>query len=103
MQLCYNWPCMPNDENKISVDVLKHLENLSGEINKAIAPRAKTAFERYPVTFGVLILVGIIALNEGLRGVLKEFGLLDINPAYLLIIGLAILLATGTLYKKLHK
>ena len=92
---------MKNEEEKISVDILKHLENLSNQINTIMAPHAYTVFKRYPITFGLLILVGIISLNEGLKGLLRQWGLLDVNPWYLLIIGLTILTATGRLYKKL--
>ena len=94
---------MKNEEEKISVDILKHLENLSNQINRVMAPRAKNVFRKYPITFGLLILLGVVALHEGLKGLIKEFGLLDINPWYLTVFGLAILIITGRLYKKLEK
>ena len=93
---------MKND-NEISVDLLKHLEDLSNKINEIMASRAKTVFRRYPITFGLLILLGGITLHEGLKGMMKKFGILDIEPIYLVIIGLIILIVTGTLYKKLDK
>jgi hypothetical protein len=91
------------EEKEISVDILKHIENLSNKVNKLMAPRAKTVFRRYPIAFGLLILLGVIILHEGLKGVIKNLGLLDINPWYLIIIGLIILVTTGTVYKKLDK
>ena len=72
------------------MDILKHLENLSNAINRWMAPHAQGILRRYPVTFGVLILFGVTALHEGLKGVMKELGLLDISPWYLIIAGLAI-------------
>ena len=90
-------------DNEISVDLLKHLEDLSNSINQMMAPRAKNVFRRYPITFGLLILMGGIALYEGLKGVMKSLGLLEINPIYLILVGIAILIITGTLYKKLDK
>jgi hypothetical protein len=92
-----------NNEEKISVDVLKHLENLSNKVNKIMADRAKTVFRRYPITFGLLILVAVTALHEGLKGLMKQLGLLDLDPLYLLLGGLIILTVTGKLYKKLEK
>jgi hypothetical protein len=68
-----------------------------------MASRAKAVFRRYPVTFGILILLGVIALHEGLKGIIKNLGLLDINPWYLVIFGLAVLSITGKLYQKLEK
>jgi hypothetical protein len=91
------------NENDINIDILKHLENLSNDVNKTIAPKTKSVFRRYPVTFGLLILFGGIILHEGLKGLLKKFGLLEISPIYLVIVGLVILAITGTLYKKLEK
>ena len=94
---------LEQDENGIDVDVLKHVENLSNQVNKMMSSRAKAVWSRYPLTFGILILFGATALHEGLKGLMKDFGLLDINPWYLFIVGLAILTITGTLYKKLEK
>ena len=91
------------EEKQISIDILKHVEDLSNQINMMMASRARAVFHRYPITFGLLILLGVVALHEGLKGLIKEFGLLDINPWYLTVFGLAILIITGRLYKKLEK
>ena len=91
------------EEKEISLDILKHIENLSSQINQMMYLRAKAVLGRYPITFGLLILFGVTALHEGLKELMKDFGLLDINPWYLIIVGLAILTITGTLYKKLEK
>jgi hypothetical protein len=91
------------NEKEISLDILKHIEDLSNKINKIMAFRAQAIFHRYPITFGLLILVGVTALHEGLKGLMKNFGLLSISPWYLLVFGLVILIITGTLYKKLDK
>jgi hypothetical protein len=91
------------EEKEISLDVLKHVENLSDQVNKMMASRTKAVWQRYPLAFGILILFGATALHEGLKGLMKDFGLLDINPWYLFIAGLVILTITGTLYKKLEK
>ena len=91
------------NENEINVNLLRHLEDLSNNINQMMASRTKTVFRRYPITFGLLILLGGVALYEGLKGLIREFGLLEINPFYLILTGLIILTITGTLYKKLEK
>ena len=91
------------DEKEINLDVLEHVENLSNQVNQMMSSRAKNVFRRYPVTFGLLIVFGAIAVHEGLKGLMEDFGLLDVSPWYLVIAGLAILMITGTLYKKLEK
>lgn len=91
------------EEEKISVDILKHVEGLSHKVNDMMSSRTKAVWSRHPLTFGLLILLGAMALHEGLKGLMKDFGLLDINPWYLFIFGLLVLTITGTLYKKLEK
>lgn len=91
------------NKEQINIDILKHVEDLSNKVNKMMASRTEVVFRRYPITFGILILVGAISLNEGIKGLLKDFGLLSINPWYLAIFGLVLLTITGTLYKKLNK
>jgi len=91
------------DEKEISVDLLKHVEDLSSKVNQMMAERTKAVWSRYPITFGLLIFLGAMAVHEGLKGLMKDFGLLDISPWYLLVVGLVILTITGTLYKKLEK
>jgi len=91
------------EEKEINLNVLKHIEDLSNQVNKAMASRTKAVWSRYPITFGLLIFFGAMAFHEGLKGLMRDFGLLDINPFYLLVTGLVILTITGTLYKKLEK
>ena len=50
--------------------------------------------------FTLFIVFGIIAIDEGVKGIFEEVGL-NSHPVYLFIIGIAILLLTGTLFKKL--
>jgi hypothetical protein len=94
---------MNENDKDLNINILKHLEDISSQINKAMEPRARNIFRRYPISFGILILIGVTALHEGLKGILKTFGMLDSNPWYLLLGGLVLLLITGTIYKKLEK
>ena len=91
------------EKNKINLDILAHLEDLSSKVNQAMGNRAQSVFRRYPITFALLILTGVIIISESLKGILKDLGMLDLNPWLLLIIGILILAITGTLYKKLDK
>ncbi len=92
-----------NEQKGISLDILKNVEDLSNQVNQMMASRTKTVWKRYPAAFGLLILFGATALHEGLKELMKIYGLMDLNPWYLFIAGLAILTVTGTLYQKLEK
>lgn len=91
------------NEKGINIDALKHIEDLSSKMNSIMESRAKNILRRYPITFGILILFGVISINEGLKGILEELGLLEINAWYLLGLGVLVLIITGTIYKKLNK
>ena len=84
------------------LDILHHVERLTKDINDRMAGRSKSAFRRYPITFALLVLFGVVAGSEGSKGVLEEAGLIA-HPWYLLIGGLILLIITGTVYHKLDK
>jgi hypothetical protein len=84
------------------LDVLLHIERLTEELNKQMSSRSRFVLRRYPLTFGLLALFGVVAVSEGAKGILEEAGLLQ-SPAQLLFIGLFILLILGSVYKKLEK
>ena len=88
---------------QINIDILRHIEHLSDQINRIMAGSAKPVLRRYPLTFALLIVFGVVAVSEGTRGVLQSFGLFNNHPWYLLVTGLFILVVTGTLYKKLDR
>ncbi len=85
------------------LDLLRHVEILTEEVNQMLGQMGKSVFRRYPLTFAILILFGVIAVSEGVKGILKSMGILDSNPWYLFLIGLVLLTFTGSLYKKLNK
>ncbi len=94
---------MDKEEKEVNLNLLQHVENLSQQINEIMASRTKSVLRRYPLTFALLVLGGVVAVSEGLKGILNSLGLLNHSPWYLLIIGLIILTITGKLYKKLDK
>ena len=65
--------------------------------------QGKKVFERYPVTFGILILSGVIMVSEGVKIILGNLGLFDNSPYVVLGVGILILVITGSLYRKLNK
>lgn len=99
----YNLFMEEKSQKELDLDVIKHLENLSSQLNRALGHRTQSVLRRYPVLFGLLILLGATSLHEGLKGVLEDMGLLGSNPMYLIVGGNFVLIITGTLYKKLEK
>ena len=62
----------------------------------------RAALERFPLMFGLLATVGIIATFSGLTRLSTQVDWLNRNPWFLLLFGLSMLILTGTLYKKLQ-
>jgi hypothetical protein len=89
------------NEPKIEIDLLHQVESLTQEVNSLMQGKGRTVLARYPLTFSLLALFGVIAVGEGAKGVLAELGIFDGHPVTLLVVGLVILVFTGTLYKKL--
>lgn len=85
------------------LDLLKKFEYLSNQLNEIASFYTKSAVRRYPLTFMLLVLFGVVAVSEGAKGVLESLGIFAGHPVYLLLTGLVILIFTGNLYKKLNK
>ena len=69
-------------------------------IERNVAPMRKEIWKRFPVLFLLLVTLGITSTVIGLEQILLQVEFLKANPSALLIIGLALLVLTGTLYKK---
>ncbi len=91
---------MTNFPNEI--DALHHIEKLAEGINHEMSKRNHFVLRRYPLTFALLALFGVVAVSEGAKGLLDEAGFKD-HPLSLLLIGLVILSILGLVYKKLDK
>jgi hypothetical protein len=84
---------------------LETLENVlaktTTEVDRYIAPVRTSVISRYPVLFSLLVTMGVAATFLGFEKLVSSVPILDENPVLLLIVGISILAATGTLYKKL--
>ena len=59
------------------------------------------AFSKFPLLFTLLATFGLVATNYGFQHMVEKIPLLANNPYIALVVGLAILIFTGKLYKKL--
>lgn len=81
----------------ISMSV-KHAER---EINTFTKPARSGTLRKFPILFTLLVTFGVSSVIFGFERILSEIVYLNNNPSIMLIIGVCILVVTGTLYKKL--
>ena len=69
---------------------------------KQLTHQRDTVFNHFPFIFTLLTTFGVVATYNGLQRLIEKVPLLANNPIITLVSGLAILLFTGTLYKRLR-
>jgi hypothetical protein len=57
--------------------------------------------KRFPLLFSLLTAFGVVITYNGIHGLIEKIEWLNRNPLIPLVVGVLILLSTGTLYKKL--
>lgn len=100
---------MQKEETKIinelsqTIERLEHtLASISHSTDKVVEPYRKSAARRYPVLFLVLVTFGATATLYGFERIIAHITFFDKYPVLILLTGLIVLVATGTLYKKLN-
>ncbi|MEK7542537.1 MAG: hypothetical protein AAB524_02450 [Patescibacteria group bacterium] len=69
-------------------------------LEKMVVEKRQAVFQRFPLLFTLLGAFGLVATLHGFEGLMDRIGLSG-NPLLLLVLGIGILIFTGTLYKKL--
>lgn len=82
-----------------SADPLQELEQTAKSINKTVEKNNRNAFKKYPLTFSFLSIVGFASVIYGIEHTLEKIPIAREYPWIVLIIGLVILITTGTIYK----
>lgn len=85
------------------LDLLRHVEVLTDKVNQLMSSKNESFVRKYPLTFALLALFGVVAVSEGIKGILEKIGLFQNQPLFLLVVGLVILTILGSLFKKLNK
>ena len=75
-------------------------EETARAVDRVISEKRKAAFQRFPLLFTLLGAFGFVATFYGFERLMDQLGLSD-NPIILLAFGIAILVFTGTLYRRL--
>ncbi len=84
-------------------DPLHNIEKITESTNSYMGAKTKGVFRKYPLTFSLLILFGVTSVLHGFEAVIAQVPVLQDSPILVFIIGLAILIFTGSLYKKIDK
>jgi uncharacterized integral membrane protein len=71
------------------------------EVDTYISPIRTSVLKRFPILFSLLTTLGVATTFLGFEKIVSTIPFLDQNPFVMLILGISILAATGTLYKKL--
>jgi hypothetical protein len=77
------------------------MEGIGKELEDTVKPLRQGIIKRHPTFFLLLVTVGLVATMTGIEQILIQYELLGSNPWIILLIGLSLMLLTGTLYKKL--
>lgn len=83
-------------------DPLHHIERTTRGVNDYMQARSQSVLSRYPLMFSLLAAFGVAMVLYGFEHVL-DGTVLQEHPLLALLIGLAILIFTGSLYKRLEK
>lgn len=77
------------------------VEKFEKKIDATIAPERTSALRRYPLLFTLLVAFGVCTVYYGFERLVDQIAFLSTRPLLMIAIGSAILILTGTLYKKL--
>jgi len=77
------------------------MQKTEDEIERVVTPVRKEVLRRFPVLFILLVTLGATATISGMEQLLMQINFLQSHPTVVFIIGISLLVFTGTLYKKL--
>ena len=77
------------------------IKNVEREVEVLVEPARKTVFKRFPVLFTLLSTFGVVCVLFGFERLITEISFFNEQPFLILLLGISILVLTGTLYKKL--
>ena len=81
--------------------VEQFLSETTAGTGDAVLHYRKTAFQRFPLLFGLLVIFGSTATVFGIEHMLESTSFFRENPLVAAVLGLMVLGFTGRLYKRL--
>ncbi len=90
----------------MKIDELKNREKALREREAALVAKAglkrQAVFERFPMVFTLLGSFGLVATLYGFERIIDRIEFFSDNPIALFLTGIAVLIGTGSLYKRLQ-
>ncbi len=90
------------DQQRAKVEAeIKKLEELTNSASTKWSSLRDSAFQRFPILLVLLSSFGLVSTFYGFEKVIDEIPFFVENPHMILLTGVAVLVLTGALYKKL--
>jgi hypothetical protein len=86
----------------VVTSVEEQVADLEQRFEQVAQPVRRSVFYRFPILFTLLVAFGFTTTLVGFELVLAEWSYVYERPWLVLLLGLSILVLTGTLYKKLR-
>jgi len=86
---------------KQKTDPVEHLENHIKTIHDESGKHVQSIFRKYPITLSLLITFGLVSILHGFEKVFDKIQYFNENPLVLILIGVGMLVGTGSIYKVL--
>lgn len=72
------------------------------KIIRKLAEQRDLTAQKFPLGFGLAASFGLVATFYGFEGLINKVEILNNNPWMVLVVGVVILVITGTAYRKLN-
>lgn len=79
------------------------VQKLEQQIDKTAKPFRRSVLSRFPILFTLATTFGVAATFFGFERILQDITFLNNRPWLILLLGIIVLSATGTLYKVLSQ
>jgi hypothetical protein len=94
-------PKSPEQILALLAEIESAVKHVGTELDGYVHPVRDSVLKRYPVLFALLVSLGVASTVLGLEQLLLELDLFTKHPGLLFLLGVGILIVTGSLYKKL--
>ncbi|MFZ2522950.1 MAG: hypothetical protein WAW92_01025 [Minisyncoccia bacterium] len=84
-------------------DPILETEKMIREIHDGVSSYTNPVLRKYPLIFAFLVTFSFSAILHSFGLIIDDVPLLREHPYYLMLVGILVLILTGTLYKKLEK
>lgn len=84
-------------------DPIEKAEDFIEETHNKVGKYTQPVLGRYPLLFSFLTVFSVAAILHGFEMWAEQIHLFEKHPSYLMLIGVAVLFLTGTLYKALEE